>query len=105
MMFHRMYITSATTASDNEIPDEEAAMRPPIDDEAIEILREEVPEFELAYLDLLDIYDEDLTPEVVFMELADFVIGLLAVSSDDEDVERCFGAIELVATTVEDGRH
>ena len=46
-------------------------MRPPVDDRGIQILREVVPEFENNYLDLTDIYDEDLTSQVIFNELAD----------------------------------
>ncbi len=57
---------------------EGTTMRPPVDDRAVRILRENVPEFEDHYLDLLDIYDEDLTPQVVFNELADFVTELHA---------------------------
>ncbi len=48
-------------------------MRPPADERAVRILRENVPEFENHYLDLKDIYDEDLTPQVVFNDLAEFV--------------------------------
>ncbi|MGD0944785.1 MAG: hypothetical protein ABR972_11005 [Acidimicrobiales bacterium] len=72
-------------------------MRPPIDDRAIRILRENVPEFENHYLDLLDIYDEDLTPQVVFNELADFVTELLRHGDREDTLERCCTALELVA--------
>jgi hypothetical protein len=74
-------------------------MRPHIDDTAVTILRSAVPEFETCYLDLLDIYDEDLTPQVVFTELADFVSILLDESESPEVVERCFAALETIATT------
>jgi hypothetical protein len=60
-------------------------------------LRENVPEFESHYLDLADIYDEDLTPQVVFNELADFVTELLQLGDREETLERCFAALELVA--------
>jgi hypothetical protein len=72
-------------------------MRPPVDDRAVRILREIVPEFEDHYLDLLDIYDEDLTPQVVFNELADFVTELLQDGDREDTLERCFAAVELVA--------
>jgi len=72
-------------------------MRPPVDDRAVRILRENVPEFENHYLDLLDIYDEDLTPQVVFNELADFVTELLQHGDREDILERCFAALELVA--------
>ncbi len=72
-------------------------MRPPMDDRAVRILRENVPEFENHYLDLLDIYDEDLTPQVVFNELADFVTELLKSGDHEDTLERCFAALELVA--------
>jgi hypothetical protein len=60
-------------------------------------LRENVPEFENHYLDLLDIYDEDLTPQVVFNELSDFVTELLQHGDREDTLERCFAALELVA--------
>jgi len=63
----------------------------------VRILREKVPEFESHYLDLADIYDEDLTPQVVFNELADFVTELLQLGDREETLERCFAALELVA--------
>ena len=60
-------------------------------------LRENVPEFEDHYRDLEDIYDEDLTPQVVFNELADFVTELLQHGDREDTLERCFAAVELVA--------
>src|SRR5271166_5904393 len=72
-------------------------MRPPVDERAIQILRASVPEFENHYLDLLDIYDEDLTPQVVFNELADFVTELLKHGDREETLDRCIAALELVA--------
>ena len=56
-----------------------------------------MPEFEDHYFDLLDIYDEDLTPQVVFNELADFVTGLLQDGEREDTLERCFAAVEIVA--------
>ena len=52
-------------------------MRPEEDDRAARILRENVPEFEHNYLDLCELYGEDLTPQVVFNELAEFVTELV----------------------------
>jgi len=72
-------------------------MRPPADDRAIPILRQNVPEFENHFRDLVDIYDEDLTPQVVFNELADFVTDLLQRGDHEEVLERCFSALESVA--------
>jgi hypothetical protein len=74
-------------------------MRPHIDDTAVSILRSAVPEFETCYLDLLDIYDEDLTLQVVFTELADFVSNLLDEGESPEVVEKCFAALETIAGT------
>ena len=72
-------------------------MRPPIDDRAVQILRETVPEFENHYLDLLDLFDEDLTPQVVFNELAEFVSELLHDGESEDALESCATALELVA--------
>jgi len=51
----------------------------------------------VTQIDLLDIYDEDLTPQVVFNELADFVTGLVQHGDREDALERCFVALELVA--------
>jgi len=72
-------------------------MRPPEDDRAARILRAKVPEFENNYLDLLDLYGEDLTAQVVFNELADFVTELARQGDREDILERCFAALELVA--------
>ena len=79
-------------------------MRPQIDDAAITLLRKELPEFEDHYLDLVDIYDEDLTPEIVLMELADFVANLVTGAGNDVALERCLTAIDELAASNEDGR-
>jgi hypothetical protein len=82
-------------------------MRPPIDLTAIKLLLDEVPEFSECFEDLLDLYDEDLTPEVVFMELAEFVSTLPARGLGDDVLETCFVAVERVAASGEvvDGRY
>lgn len=75
-------------------------MRPPIDETIITGLRAELPEFEHHYLDLLDLYEEDLTPETVLMELADFVANLIVRGDREAMLERCMQAVEnLVAAT------
>lgn len=78
-------------------------MRPPIDDTAITALRSELPEFEDHYLDLLDIYDEDLTPEIVLMELADFVANLVVTGDREAMLERCMAVVENLAAGTEEG--
>jgi hypothetical protein len=78
-------------------------MRPPIEQTAISILRADVPGFDDQYLDLLAVYDEDLTSEIALMELADFVTGMLVGGGDEGVLEECFGAVERIATTMEDG--
>jgi len=72
-------------------------MRPPVDERAVRILRQHIPEFENHYLDLIDIYGEDLTPQAVFNELADFVTEMVQLGDRDETIARCFAALELVA--------
>ena len=73
-------------------------MRPPLDVPRYHrTCRDNVPEFESHYLDLFDLYDEDLTPQVVFNELAEFVSDLIACGEEDETVERVCAALELVA--------
>ena len=78
-------------------------MRPPTDDTAVALLRRHIPEFEDQYLDLVDIYDEDLTPEIVFMELADYVANLLVSDESEESLERCLAAVEHVVALSGDG--
>ncbi|MGH9292136.1 MAG: hypothetical protein ACRDZ6_05080 [Acidimicrobiales bacterium] len=73
-------------------------MRPPVDQGPIRVLLEIVPELLPHYLDLVDIYEEDLTPETVFMELADVVTNLVASDGDPEVLDRCLEAAEEVAT-------
>jgi len=87
----------ALSAAVNYPTTERKPMRPQIDDRAVAIVREAVPEFESHYHDLLDIYDEDLTPQVVFNELAELVSALLLQDDSEETLDRCVGALELVA--------
>jgi hypothetical protein len=74
-------------------------MRPRIDDTSIKVLLAELPEFEECYLDLVEIYDEDLTPQVVFSELAEMVSNLVDAGDEDEMLDRCLEAVEAVANT------
>jgi hypothetical protein len=74
-------------------------MRPHVDDTAVRVLLQALPEFESHYLDLVEVYDEDLTPQVVFSELAEMVGNLLEADEDEELLERCFEAVEAVAAT------
>jgi hypothetical protein len=78
-------------------------MRPPTNDSAIAVLRSKLPEFEDNYLDLVDIYDDDLTPEIVLMELADFVANLVARGGDEETLEQTFAAVEDLAANEAEG--
>jgi hypothetical protein len=72
-------------------------MRVPEDERATRILRENLPEFDDNYLDLLDLYGEDLTAQVVFNEVAEFVTELVHIGDREDVLERCLAALELVA--------
>jgi hypothetical protein len=74
-------------------------MRPHVDDTTVRVLLKALPEFESNYLDLVEIYDEDLSPHTVFTEFAEFVSRLLDADEDEDLLERCFEALESVATT------
>lgn len=74
-------------------------MRPRVDMLAVDVLRAEIPQFEPYYLDLREIYGEDLTPQVVFNEFAEFVETLVDDDDDIELIERCLAALETVVTT------
>ena len=56
------------------------------------------PQFDEYYSDLEDLYEDELTDDVVLRELADFFSDLLAGSGDDDLVERCAGAIEALCS-------
>jgi hypothetical protein len=74
-------------------------MRPEPDERPILLLRRAVAAFEERYLDLLTIYDEDLTPAVVFAELAELVSALADSDSDESGeavLEECFSAVEAI---------
>jgi hypothetical protein len=72
-------------------------MRPPTVDEALAMLQRDLPEFEERYRDLRELYGEDLTSEVVFMELADFVTGLLVSCGSAGTLDRCFALADETA--------
>jgi hypothetical protein len=68
------------------------------DDQAVAVVLDQVPEFETAYLDLVDTFDDAPGGPAVFTELADFVASRLAWMEADRPVlERTLQAIELVA--------
>lgn len=80
-------------------------MPPPLNDRAVDIVRSAVPEFEDWYLDLADIYDENLSPILLFNELAEFVTAALQAPTDEDLLERCFAVVEAVAVAPSlDGR-
>ncbi|MGD0084469.1 MAG: hypothetical protein ABSD78_14925 [Acidimicrobiales bacterium] len=72
-------------------------MRPPVDDSVTALLRSRLPEFDDHYLDLADIYGEDLTSEIVLMELADYVANLIVGGRGEATLERCFAALDELA--------
>ena len=70
-------------------------MRPDEDGRHVALLLAALPEFVPAHDELLALYDDDLTVEVVLNELAAFASGLLDSSEDREaPLERCFEAVE-----------
>lgn len=74
-------------------------MRPPVDEAVIAALVDRLPEFRDHYLDLLALYDEDLTPEIVVLELADLVVDVLLRRDAEELLERCLDAVEELAAS------
>jgi len=76
-------------------------MRPTIDDveqQAVAELRQAVPEMEDRYLELVDIYEDDLGADVVFGELADLVNDIVLGREDDEALlGRCLDVVESLA--------
>ncbi len=75
-------------------------MRPPTAEEAVAVLRRDLPEFEERYADLQELYGEDLSSEVVLMELADFVTVLLVGCGSAGTLDRCFAAADEIARHV-----
>lgn len=76
-------------------------MRPDVDDRAIAMLRQAVPELEDRYQQLVADYGDDLMPFLVFNELADLVGDLVYQATEDSEslAERCCDAIEAVAAS------
>jgi hypothetical protein len=78
-------------------------MRPTIDDveqRAVAELRQAVPELEDRYLELVDIYEDDLGADVVFGELADLVNDIVLGRDGDEALlGRCLDVVESLAET------
>ncbi|MHB8244787.1 MAG: hypothetical protein ACYDGN_05425 [Acidimicrobiales bacterium] len=58
------------------------------------ILEHLTPEFGSYYRDLENLYEEELTDEIVLNELADFFADLLNGSGPDEVIERCCECFE-----------
>ncbi len=79
-------------------------MRPPIDGSSIELLRRRLPEFEERFADLLDLYGEDLTAEIVFVGLADYVSDLVRTDPGGPELEACLAFLEESAEPT-DGRY
>ncbi len=59
------------------------------------------PEFEQYYLDLEDLYEEDLTDDIVLNELADFFSDLIASGGPEPLIERCCDAFEAICNDVQ----
>jgi hypothetical protein len=78
-------------------------MQPTIDDieqRAVAELRQAVPELEDRYLELVDIYEDDLGADVVFGELADLVNDIVLGRDGDEALlGRCRDVVESLAET------
>ena len=76
-------------------------MRPIVDDvehRAIAALRHAVPEMEDSYLDLVDIYEDDVGADVVFGALADLVSDIVLGRTHDQTVlTRCLDLVESLA--------
>lgn len=76
-------------------------MRPVTDDiehRAIAAMRQAVPEMEDRYLDLVDIYEDDVGADVVFGALADLVNDIVLGHEHDERVlTRCLDVVESLA--------
>lgn len=72
-------------------------MHPYIDMVAVETLRAHLPAFAGPYRSLLADYGEDLTPHVVFRELADLVAAALLAGDEERFAEEAFAALEHVA--------
>ena len=69
-------------------------MHPYIDMVAVETLRAHLPAFAGPYHALEADYGEDLTPQVVFQELADLVATALLAGDEDRFAEDAFAALE-----------
>ncbi|HXA33414.1 MAG TPA: hypothetical protein VNV87_14250 [Acidimicrobiales bacterium] len=68
------------------------------DDAPVGLLLHQLPEFEAAYIELVDTFDDAPGGASVFTELADFVSSrLTAVESERPVLERALGAVEMVA--------
>jgi hypothetical protein len=73
-------------------------MRPALEDRATPIVRANLPEFEDRYQIVAEAYGEDLTPQVVLNELAEYAAELVRTDEPGDALARCLRAVELVAT-------
>lgn len=55
------------------------------------------PEFDELFSELAELYEEDLSDEIVLNELADFMADLLATGGHEELIERCCALLEELA--------
>ncbi len=55
------------------------------------------PEFDELFSELAELYEEDLSDEIVLNELADFMADLLARGGPEELLERCCAVLEELA--------
>ncbi|MGO9196026.1 MAG: hypothetical protein ACLQK4_02720 [Acidimicrobiales bacterium] len=98
---------SSATSDSSEGPTSASAPEPPggassenADPEAVTLTCAPIvrsllaPEFDDYYSDLLDLYEEDLTDDIVLNELADFFSDLLASGGPEALIERCCDAFE-----------
>jgi hypothetical protein len=61
-----------------------------------DILRDHLgPDFESTYLDLVSIYGDDLSDEILLEELADYLSdAVMSPFADDAVIERCCSALD-----------
>jgi hypothetical protein len=78
-------------------------VRPPIDQAAISLILDGVPEFGDRCQDLLALYADELTPAAVMVELAEYVSYLFRTGDQEDSLESCFLALEAVAERVAGG--
>lgn len=65
---------------------------------AAEVIGARLPEFEETCRELAELYEEDLSDEIVLNELADFIADLVLSEQDVELIERCSELLEELMT-------